>query len=315
MAPNRLLTSRAIIGSIYNRLTMGDQSWIDRYVMKMDSNQAIENYAWLGMVPQMREWVGGRQPKTVRENVFSVANKPYESTLEIMTADLRRDQSGQIQVRIGELARRVLSFPASLLTTLMIAGESTVCYDGQYFFDTDHSEGSSGSQSNDLAVDISTLATEVHGSTTAPSVEEMQQSILQAIQAILGFKDDQGEPMNEGARRFEVMVPTTLWSVATAAVSLPVIQSGQTNQITALRDFEITVVVNPRLTWTAEFAVYRTDGETKPFILQEEVPIMVDAVAEGSELEFNEKKHRYGVQWEGAVAYGFWQHACLVTMT
>jgi phage major head subunit gpT-like protein len=318
MPANRLLTSRAIIGDIYNRLTVTPPGWVDRYVMRMGSNQETENYAWLGMVPQMREWVGGREPKSVRENTFSVSNKPYESTLEVFTKELRRDQSGQISVRIGELARRVLSFPASLLTTLMIAGEATVCYDGEYFFDTDHSEGSSGAQSNDLAIDISGLPTgdsDNHGTVTVPHVLEMQQCILQAIQAILGFKDDQGEPMNDDARSFEVMVPTSLWSIATAAVTVPVLAAGQTNQIPALAGFNISVVVNPRLTWTDKFSVYRTDGETKPFILQEEVPIFVDAIAEGSELEFTYKKHWYGVQWEGAVAYGFWQHACLVTMT
>ncbi len=41
----------------------------------------------------------------------------------------------------------------------------------------------------------------------------------------------------------------------------------------------------------------------------------IKAVAEGSELEFNENKHRYGVDWSGNVGYGYWQHACLTTFT
>ncbi|MEK9751740.1 MAG: Mu-like prophage major head subunit gpT family protein [Rhodospirillaceae bacterium] len=310
-----LLTSRAIIGDIYHRLTAGDTSWVNRYAMRMDSKQETENYAWLGMVPTMREWIGERQAKGIREFTWNVTNKDYEATLEVKVPELRRDQSGQIRVRIGELARRVLAYPAKLITTLMINGESVTCYDGQYFFDTDHSEGDSGSQSNDLSIDISGLAVTNHGSTTAPSVGEMRECIMQAVQAILGFKDDQGEPMNEDARRFEVMVPTPLWSTAQAAVALPMVDSGEANVIPALNEVQITVVVNPRLTWTAQFAVYRTDGETKPFILQEEVPLAVKAVAEGSQLEFTDNKHWYGVEWGGAAAYGFWQHACLVTMT
>ncbi len=312
--PHALLTSRAIVGEIYNRLTAGDASWVSRYAMKINSSQETETYGWLGQVPQMREWIGGRQPKELREHTFSIKNKDHEATLEILTKHLRRDQSGQIRVRIGELSRRVLSYPMKLMSTLMINGESQLCYDGQYFFDTDHAEGDSGSQSNDLSVDISGLAVAVHGTATAPSVGEMQQAILLAVQAILGFKDDQGEPMNEGATEFEVMVPTSLWAVAVAAVALPMIDNGNANTIPALDKLKITPVVNPRLTWTDKFAVYRTDGETKPFILQEEVPVAVDAIAEGSELEFKEKKHWYGVEWGGNVGYGFWQHACLVTM-
>ena len=38
-----------------------------------------------------------------------------------------------------------------MLTTLMIAGESSLCYDGQYFFDTDHSDGASGTLSNSIS--------------------------------------------------------------------------------------------------------------------------------------------------------------------
>lgn len=313
--PHELLTSRAVVGALYNRLRAGDTSWVNRYAMPMDSNQAIETYAWLGMVPQMREWIGERQAKGLREFKFNVANADYEATLEVTKRELRREASGQLMVRIRELARRALTNPAKLLSALMETGPSAVCYDGQYFFDTDHSEGDSGTQSNDLSIDISALAVTNHGSTTAPSVGEMRECIMQAVAAILGFKDDQGEPMNEGATRFEVMVPTSLWQTAAAAVRLPMVDSGEANVIRALDELQITVVANARLTWTAQFAVYRTDGETKPFILQEEVPLDVAAIAEGSELEFNEKKHRYGVEWAGAVAFGFWQHACLVTMT
>lgn len=314
--PHALLTSRAIIGELYNRLTQGDASWVNRYTMRMDSNQAIETYGWLGMAPGMREWVGERQAKGLRENTFDVANAEYEATLKVLKRELRRDQSGQIRVRIAELARRVLSHPASLLSTLIENGFSTAGYDGQYFFHTAHVEGDSGVQDNDLSIDISALPVTNHGSVTAPSVGEMREVILQCIQAILGFKDDQGEPMNEDARAFEVMVPTSLWAVAEAAVGLPMVDSGEANVLPALRgDLTITVVPNARLTWTDEIAVFRTDGETKPFILQEEMPVNVSAVAEGSELEFNQGEHRYGVEWSGAVAYGFWQHACAATMT
>ncbi|SHE67849.1 Mu-like prophage major head subunit gpT [Kaistia soli DSM 19436] len=307
MAPNRLLTSRAIIGEFYNRLTVAPAGWIGRYAMKISSNQASESYGWLGMVPTMREWVGGRQAKDLRENGFNLANKDHEATLEINVSDLRRDASGQILVRIGELANRAQSYPAKLMSALIINAESTTCYDGQYFFDTDHSEGNSGSQSNDISYDVATP--------TKPTVEEMRDAILAGIQQVIGLKDDQGEPMNEGATQFEVMVPISLWGTAVSAVSLQTLGGGATNILPNLANLQIVVVPNVRLTWTDRFAIFRTDGETKPFILQEELPISVDAIAEGSELEFKEKKHWYGVQWAGNVGYGYWQHACLVTLT
>jgi len=217
-------------------------------------------------------------------------------------------------VRIGEQARRANAHWASILSTLIINGASAVCYDGQYFFDTDHSEGDSGTQSNSLSVDISALPANVHGSTTVPSIEEMQQSILQAIQAILGFKDDQGEPMNEDANAFLVMTPVSLWQVALSAVALPNI-AANVNNIIQSTNFSIQVVPNTRLSsWTASFGVFRTDSDVKAFIRQEEAPITISAKAEGSEFEFDYDKHQYGIKAQRNVGYGYWQTGCKVTM-
>jgi phage major head subunit gpT-like protein len=316
MSNLNVLSSRAIIGEYFRRLEQGAATWATQLSNYFQSDQAGEDYKWLGMSPAMREWVGGRMAKGLRDSAYTIRNKPFESTLEISIDDLRRDKTGQIMVRIGEQVDRANAHWARLLSTLIIAGESTACYDGELYFDTDHAEGSSGSQSNDLSVDISALPlpATAHGSTTAPAPEELMHAILEGAQAILGFKDDQGEPMNENARQFLVMVPTTFWKAAIAAVGSPNLAQGATNIITSADGFGFQVQVNPRLTWTEKLAVFRTDGNVKPFIRQEEVPVEVSAIAEGSELEFNERVHRYGLYASGNVGYGYWQQSCLVTL-
>jgi hypothetical protein len=138
--------------------------------------------------------------------------------------------------------------------------------------------------------------------------------ILEGAQAILGFRDDQGEPMNENARSFLVMVPTPFWKAAIAAVGAQSLAQGATNIITTAEGFGFQVQVNPRLSWTDRLAVFRMDGNVKPFIRQEEVPVEVSAIAEGSELEFNERVHHYGLYASGNVGYGYWQQSCLVTL-
>lgn len=309
------LSSRAIIGRFYNLLEQGATNWIEKLSFYSASDQDSEEYKWLGMVPQMREMLGGRQAQTLRENGVIIKNKDFEMTLEFTLKELGRDKTGQIEARLAEAAERANSHFAKLLSTLIINGEAATCYDGQYFFDTDHAEGDSGSQSNDLSVDISALPVTNHGSTTIPSVAELQFAIMQAVQAIYGFKDDQGEPLNELAKNFLCMVPVSLWQVASQATKNPVIDGGDTNVIVNLDGFNIELVANPRLTWTDKFAIFRTDGIVKPFIRQEEVPVQVSAIAEGSELEFEYRKHRYGLYASRNVGYGYWQHGCLVTMT
>jgi phage major head subunit gpT-like protein len=312
-----VLSSRAIIGEYFRRLEQGAATWATLLSNFFSSDQAGEDYKWLGMSPAMREWVGGRQAKGLRDNAYTIKNKAFESTLEISIDDLRRDKTGQIMVRIGEQVDRANAHWAKLLSTLIIDGESAFCYDGQLYFDTDHAEGSSGTQSNDLAVDISALPlpATAHGTDVAPAPEEMMHAILEGAQAILGFKDDQGEPMNENARQFLVMVPPTFWKSAIAAVGSATLAEGATNIITAADGFGFQEQVNPRLTWTTKLAVFRTDGNVKPFIRQDEVPVEVSAIAEGSELEFNERVHRYGLYASGNVGYGYWQQSCLVTLT
>lgn len=309
------LGSRAIIGEFFARLEQRTGiGWIDAISMLFISDQASEEYKWLGQSPVMREWVGGRNAKGFRENGITIINKHFEATLEVMVAEARRDKTGQVMVRVRELADRALTHWAKLLSTLIENGESTVCYDGEYFFDTDHSEGDSGTQDNDLSIDISALPVTNHGSITAPSVGEMQQVILQCVQAIQGFKDDQGEPLNETAQDFIVMTPTALFSSAAGALRLPMIDSGESNLLTNMPELRIRPVTNPRLTWTDKVAVFRTDGNVKPFIRQEEEPLDLNAVAEGSELEFNSKVWHFGVDTWREVGYGYWQHACLATM-
>lgn len=309
------LSSRAIIGSFYDRLNVvTGNSWFDPISMMFTSDMESETYKWLGNAPAMRQWVGGRQAKGFRENGLTITNLHYEATMEVLVREARRDKTGQVMVRINEMADRAQSHWASLLSTLIINGETTACYDGQYFFDTDHSEGSSGTLSNDITVDISTLPTVVHGSTTAPSVEELQGTVIQAAQAMYGFKDDVGEPMNEGARSFLVMVPVSMWATAQAAFRQSLSQSGMTNPVMVLDGINFAIAPNPRLTWTDKLAVFRTDGSVKPFIRQEEAPLMIKSKAEGSEYEFDNDAWQFGIDTWRNVGYGYWQHACLATM-
>jgi len=313
-----LITSRAVVGAMKQALAAGSPpNWVGAIANTFTSDQASETYPWLNATPAMREWIGGRNAKGFKENSLTIANKHFEDTITVQKSDLRRDKFGMIKIRIGELVRRAMVHPGTLLSTLIINGESALCYDGQYFFDTDHTEGDSGTQSNSISVDISALPAINHGTTTAPSVEELQLAIGQAIQTIVTFKDDAGEPMNEDASGFLVMVPPTYMQAGMQAVATPgQVAASQTALSELMKDFSITLAVNARLSsWTTKFGVFRTDSGIKPLIFQRETAINTSAKAEGSDFEHDEDAHEYGVDYWGNAAYGLWQNACLVTLT
>lgn len=312
------LTQRQVIGEYFLRLSQDIGSgWVNLVSNYFESDQASERYAWLGQSPAYREWIGGRQAKGLPESSFEIVNKHYEATLEILKRDLRRDKSGQAMVRIADLAERDNSHWASLLSALIAAGAATDCYDGQYFFDTDHSEGSSGTQSNDLSIDISTLPVATGGTTTAPSPAEMQLCIAQAIAAIVGFKDDQGEPMNSSARNFLVYVPVGLMMAAMTAVATPMQVAETQTALQGMKQggFRIGVEVDPRSAWTANFAVFRTDSAIKPFIRQEEMEAELKMKWLDSEFCFDNDAVQIGIDSWRRAGYGMWQNSCLVTMT
>jgi len=305
------LGSRAIIGYIIDAMDQPQNTWVDPISNLFNSDQESETYKWLGTAPLMREWIGGRNAKGFRENGFTIRNKTFEATLEVMVDEIRRDKTGQVMARIQDLAARANDHDAKLLSALIVAGESSLCYDGQYFFDTDHSEGDSGSQSNDLTLDITTPS--------APTPAEMETAILKATEAMFGFKDDQGEPINGSAREFLVMAPVNhLRAVAGALGTSVVLEGGQARNnliqaVGSLGGFIYRMAINPRLTNNDRFYLFRTDGATKPFIRQVEEELTISAIAEGSEEEFRNNRHLYGLKKIGNVGYGLWSGAVLTT--
>ena len=311
------LSSRAIIGEFYKRLNQNDGlEWITAISNYFTSDQDTEEYAWIGQSPVMREWVGGRHAKGFTSNGITIENKHFEATLDIPVKHLRRDKTGQVKVRIGELATRTNSHWALLLSQLITKGETTDCYDGKKFFASDHKEGRSGTQSNIVTFDLANAAINGEvGTADAPTEAALREAILAGIQQIIGFKDDQGEPMNENASKFLVMVPVKLWFVAKAALAVPLSVGGASNPVKVLADLDIAVAANPRLSDGNKIYVFRADGDVKAFIRQEETAVQVKAKAEGSEYEFDHDAHQYGVDSWRNVGYGYWQHACLVNIT
>jgi len=313
------ITSRAVLGHMKYALTVEKPpAWVPMVSNEFPSDQESEDYPWLDAVPALREWVGGRNAKGFKENNINIKNKHWEDSIEVLVKDMRRDKFGMIKIRISDLVRRAMTHPASLLSTLILNGASTVCYDGQYFFDTDHSEGDSGTQSNSITVDISAYPVATAGSVTLPSVAEFQFAIAKAIEAMAGFKDSAGEPINEDMMNFIIMVPIQYMNVAIQAVATPIQIAETQSALQALKGkFSMEVVPNTRLSTlysSYQFTVFNTDGYIKPFIFQRETNYNIGAKAEGSEFEFDNDAHQYGIDYWGNVSYALWQKAVLVTL-
>lgn len=105
------------------------------------STTASNTYAWLGQMPGLTEWIGDRTLTAIQTHGYSIVNKKWASGVEIQRTDIEDDNVGVYSPLIEELGRAAAEKPDELVFGALKAGFTTVCYDGQYFFDTDHPVG------------------------------------------------------------------------------------------------------------------------------------------------------------------------------
>ena len=271
---------------------------------RIQSSSDIETYKWLGSLPRMREWGQGRVAKGIGAESYSVENLKYESTLEVDRDEISDDKTGQIQIRVAELAQRAASHKDYLIAQLLINGETAGfdSYDGVSFFNQNHVSGSSGVQSNM----ISSSAVDPDN----PTLEEFKIGMKNAIGTMMALKDDQGEPLSIAASGLLCAVPTTMHMTAMEALNATLINNTSNILVGVAR-----VVALPWLSDISKWYLLKTDGVIRPFIFQDREPIEFTALTEESDEGFRREKFLFGVRARYRMAYGYWQFATRVNFS
>lgn len=102
------------------------------------STTGAEEYGWLGSFPNMREWLGERVVNGMATHGYTIRNKKFELTVGVPRDKIEDDQYGIYTPMMTEMGRAAAAHPDQLVFNLLKDGPSTLCYDGQNFFDTDH---------------------------------------------------------------------------------------------------------------------------------------------------------------------------------
>jgi phage major head subunit gpT-like protein len=105
---------------------------------EVNSTTKSNTYGWLGQFPQFREWIGDRVIKDMKAHGYAITNKKFESTVGVKRDDIEDDEIGVYRPLFQEQGRAAAVFPDELVFPLLQAGDSTLCYDGQNFFDEEH---------------------------------------------------------------------------------------------------------------------------------------------------------------------------------
>jgi phage major head subunit gpT-like protein len=110
----------------------------DRVAKTVKSTTAMNTYGWLKSLTGMREWLGARVVDSLSEASYTILNKSFEKTLGVNRDNIEDDNLGMYSdgfTMMGDGAGRL---PEELVWGLLKAGFTTNCWDGQFFFDTDH---------------------------------------------------------------------------------------------------------------------------------------------------------------------------------
>lgn len=109
-----------------------------RIATRVPASQKSQTYGWLGELPEVREWIGARVVQSLSESDYTIKEKPFELTVGVDRDDIETDNLGHYAMRFEAIGRATISKPERLIWDLLKAGFATNCYDGQFFFDTDH---------------------------------------------------------------------------------------------------------------------------------------------------------------------------------
>lgn len=269
----------------------------------VQSTGADEKYGWLGAMPGMREWLGERKFKELRGTTYELTNKHWESSLNIRKTDISDSRMGLYGAVMQDLANEAAHHPDELLSSVLVAGETATGHDGQSFFDTDHSWGDSGTQSNDLTSDVTT--------TSAPTATEFRTAFRASVTALLGFKNDQGKPLVRPLigrmDNLIAMVPPNMRDAAHEAFESTIISNSSNVVID-----RPTIVVNPYLTATAKFYTFYVGGSLKPFVFQAREPLSRDT--KGLD-DLETKFVKFMTEARYNLGYLAWWNATLTTLT
>jgi phage major head subunit gpT-like protein len=104
----------------------------------VSSGSREQDYAWLMDLPGVREWIGDRVIRQLGAAEYTIRNKSWELTISVDRDDIADDNLGLYSTKIDIMADSTGRHGDELVFSTLKNGFTQLCYDGQYFFDTDH---------------------------------------------------------------------------------------------------------------------------------------------------------------------------------
>ena len=276
--------------TIFNKAFEAAPSQWQETTMLVPSGSSQNDYAWLSRFPRMRKWLGDKVIKSLAAFKYTIVNDDWETTVEVDRNDIEDDQIGIYAPMAQEAGFSSKQLPDEIDADLKNGAFAGTCYDGQYFYDTDHPvAGASVSNKGTAALSAATTAAAAA-------------SYGAARTAIMSITDDEGRPL--------ALIPDVLEvPPALEATARLICESDKlTDQSPNPWKGTARVLVNPRLTSTTAWFLHVTNRPLKPFVFQQrKAPVFVSQTDMNADNVFMRKNYRFGAEARCAGGYGLWQ--------
>lgn len=292
-----MLVNRQIIERIFHGLNTqfnkafdkAASNW-EKTAMLIPSTTLVEDYAWLGQFPSLKEWLDEKTIKTLSAHGYSIKNKNFESTISVRRDNIEDDNIGIYGPAAEDAGNSARVWPDRLVSELKLKAFTSFCYDGQYFYDTDHPVGDT-TVSNTLTAPLSDASRALADA-----------SYGKAREMILTFKDEQGDPM--GLMPGLLEVPPSLEVAARMLLTNDKLADDTPNPYKGTAE----LLVNPHLKSTKQWFLHVVDRPIKPFIFQQrKAPVFVRQTDMENDDVFMRGIFKFGAEARGNVGYGLWQ--------
>jgi phage major head subunit gpT-like protein len=294
-----MLVNRATIAAVFvslkttflNAFDAAPSQW-EKTAMKVPSGSGQNDYAWLSLFPKMKKWIGDKVIKQLEAFKYTVVNDDWEATVEVDRNDMEDDNLGIYAPQAQMAGYSARQLPDEIVADLKNNAFVNKCYDGQYFYDTDHPVGEAKTSTSNKGT----------AALSAASVALAKASYGAARTAIMSCKDDTGRPLGLIPNVLEV--PPALEEVGRMLLTYDKLEDDKPNPYKGTAE----LLVNPRLTSTTAWFLHCTSMPVKPYIYQErKAPVFVQQISEENDNVFMRKKYRFGAEARAAGGYAFWQ--------
>lgn len=246
-----------------------------------------KTYHFLDEIQAVAEWIGPRPMHELRANAITLVDRKWSDAVRVSRTDYEDDNWGMIRARFADMGKAFALHPDKLLAALIMAGESTACFDGVNFFSAAHPT-STGTQSN------------LYNSALSRTVFEA------AYKQFLALTDYWGEPL--GLKPTHLFFGPSNWDVVRSILEVETIfeatYNGRNPNFGLLKPVMLPGITN------GSWMMADLSNAVKPFLFQERVAVEFAAQDQPTDdCVIYDDEYRYFGRARYAMGYAMWQMA------